>query len=41
MHEDSDQRANDANSTRGKAGLGALQGSGLRHVLAATAAYSQ
>lgn len=31
MYEDSDQRANDANSTRGKASLGALQGSGLRH----------
>ena len=40
MREDFDQRANDASSARGKAGLGALQGSGLRHLLAATA-YSQ
>lgn len=41
MHEDSDQHANDANSTRGKAGLGALQGSGLHHGLLVAVAYSQ
>lgn len=38
MHEDSDQRANDANSTHGKAGLGVLKGSGRHQVLAAATA---
>lgn len=41
MHEDSDQRDSGTNSTRGKAGLGALQGSGRHQVLAAAITYSQ